>query len=163
MHNLSYTEYSIITESLDSDVGEVKRDTDLETMAKFSLPSNVADSVQALYTDAMDDNNLRLIKLKNSDGDIEYHVHNQTMMSGKSGNESKRGFLHALKIIHDDAKDELAKGNRIILQSLSNDQHSKYKLLAHRIAIRNGRTVKNGGLKPFTSNPFVKGPTLVIE
>ena len=162
--SLSYHDYSAIVESLDSNAGEVKRDEDLEMMAKFSLPSNLADSVKVMYNDDMDKNNLRLVKLQNHEGNTEYHIHNTTMMSGKSGNQSKLGFLGALKIMHNDALGELAQGKKVVLQTLAgSDQYEKYKLIANRLANRAGKKVHEGGLKPFVSNPFLKGPTLIIE
>lgn len=161
---ISYHDYSLISEALDSFPKEVKRDEGLEQMAKFSVPSNISDSLKVLYTDDMEKNNLRLIKLQNHDGDIEYHLHNTSMMAGKSTNSSKRGFLDALNIIHHDATNELGNGKKVVLQTFAgNENFPKYKMLAQRIATRAGKTLRDGGMKPLTSNPFIKGPTIIIE
>jgi len=160
----TYAEISELRESLDSSEEAVHRDSDLEQMAKYSVPSDLSKHVKVMYTDDMDKNNLRLIKLQNHEGHIEYHIHNQSVMFGKSGNESKLGFISTLKLIHNDGAAELASGKKIVLQTLpGSPQHAKFHFIANRLAAKAGKTVRDGGIKPFTSNPHVQGPTIVIE
>jgi hypothetical protein len=113
----------------------------------------------------MDDNNLRLIKFKNQQGEVEYHIHNMTMMPGlKSDNVSKLGFMSIAKMIHQDGLKEIEKGNTLRFQSVEGShQHAKYKSIIERIAKTAGKTVKHVGLKPITSAPFLRGETMLIE
>lgn len=164
MNTLPYSEYSIIVESIDSDVGPIHRDNDLENMARMSLHKDVANSVQVLYNDAMDKHNLRLIKLQNPEGNIEYHIHNNDMFGARHAEPNRTAMLHTLNLIHNDAKHEVAQGKKIVLQTLpDSDLMPKFKVIAHRLALRSGKRVRDTGMKPFTSNPHIQGPTLTIE
>ena len=162
---LTYAEFVELTESFDIDVGEVKRDPGLEVMAKFMLPEESHDSVRVMYNHHMDANNLRLIKFKNGEGQIEYHIHNNEMMPGfKSGNVSKLGFMSAAKLIHDDGMKELAAGNPLRFQSVEgSDQHAKYVAMIERLAHKAGRSVKHIGMQPITSAPFMQGETILVQ
>ena len=134
-------------------------------MAKMSLPKSIGDTVQVMHTPDMEKNNLRLLKLHNADGNVEYHIHNTTLpFGGKSDNVNPRGFLDTLALMHSDAKKELESGRKIVLQTLPDDENfHKFKIFAHRLSLRHGRTVKDIGMTPITSFPAIKGPTLVIE
>lgn len=162
---LSFSDYSMLVESLDLDVGEVKNDPGMERMAKSMLHPSMADSVSVTYNKHMDDNNLRLIKFKNPQGQVEYHIHNTTMMPGlKSDNVSKLGFMSIAKMIHQDGLKEIEKGNTLRFQSVEGShQHAKYKSIIERIAKTAGKTVKHAGLLPITSAPFLRGETMLIE
>lgn len=163
--SLSFTDYSMLIESLNLDIGEVKNDPELELIARSMLPKTISSTVSATYNKHMADNNLRLIKFQNEDGHIEYHIRNTKMMLAfKSDNVSKLGFMSVVKMIHHDALSELAKGNTIRFQSLKDSpQHAKYKSIIERIAKTAGKTVKHVGLKPITSAPFLRGETMLIE
>lgn len=162
---LKYSEFVELTESLDIDVGDIKRDSGLEMMSRLMLPESTHDSIRVLYNKHMDDNNLRLIKFKNDHGQIEYHIHNTAMMPGfKSGNISKLGFMSAAKMIHDDGTKELAAGNHLRFQSVDgSDQHAKYVAMIERLAAKSGRTVKHVGVLPITSAPFMQGETILVQ
>ena len=162
---LTYADFVELTESLDIDVGEVKRDPSLEMMAKMMLPDESHDSARVMYNKHMNDNNLRLIKFKNPEGQVEYHVHNNQMMPGfKSGNVSKLGFMSVAKIIHDDGMKELEAGHPLRFQSVEgSDQHAKYVAMIDRLASKAGRTVKHIGMKPITSAPFLQGETILVQ
>lgn len=164
MTTLPYSEYSYILESIDTELGYVKHDDVLENIAKMSLPTSIADSVQVMYTDPMDKHELRVIKLKNHDGNIEYHIHNNNMFNARQGDVSRHALADTLNLIHHDAKHESTNGNKIVLQTLpDSDLMPRFKLIAHRLALRSGKRVVDTGMKPFTSNPHVQGPTLTIE
>ena len=161
---LSLKEYTFLTESLDSDPGEIHRDDTLEQFAKFSLPESSHNSIRAFYTDKMDDNNLRLIKFEHPTGSVEYHVHSYDTMPGeKSGHESKMGFLHALKLIYSDAKNEVDNGKSIILQTPFKDQFDRYMFMAKKLASKHNKTVSDIGQTPITTAPFMTGHTLKIN
>lgn len=164
-NNFSFKEYTTLAESLDSKVGTLHRDEDLEIMAKMSLPTIPAKSVSVLYTDRMNDSNLRLIKFYNNEDNVEYHIHNQENPMGSTNPKNRGGLIDALKIIHHDAKNEIFNNHRkIVLQTFpGSPHHQSFQSIAKHIAAKYGRTVSDGGLKPFTTNPFFKGPTIVIE
>lgn len=163
--SLTFAEHSMITESLDLSIGLVQRDHDLERMVKTMLPSETHNSVQVMYNDHMNDNNLRLIKFKNPEGQIEYHIHNTSMMPGlKSGNVSKLGFMSVAKMIHDDGIKELAAGNPLRFQSVQGSpQHAKYVNVIERIAKKAGKQVNHIGVHPITSAPFLSGEVMLVQ
>lgn len=165
MTNLTFSEYRELTESLDLDVGEVKRDHDMEQFAQMMVSPDAESSVRVLYNKHMHDNDLRVIKFKSDDDSIEYHIHNHGVMPGaKSGNTSKLGLLSCIKIMHDDAKKELEAGNTIKLQTnLGSPHFEKFKVIAKKLADAAGKQVVDGGIKPITTAPFMKGPVLLIK
>jgi hypothetical protein len=162
---LTYKEFASINESLNMDVGKVHRDHPLEMLAKLMLPETSHPTVMSMYNDHMDKNDLRILKFKNNNGHIEYHIHSNSVFPGtKSTNESKLGFMSAVKLIHHDASTELEKGNPIALQSIEGShQYEKYKEIASRLATKAGKTVKDVGIHPLSSAPFLRGPMLVVE
>lgn len=163
--SLTFSEYCMITESIDLDVGQISRDVQLEQMVKQQLPAETHESVQVTYNQHMDNNNLRLIKFKNSMGQIEYHIHNTSMMPGlKSGNVSKLGFMSVAKMIHDDGAKEIAAGNPLRFQSVEGSpQHAKYVNVIDRIAKKAGREVQHAGIHPITSAPFLRGEVMIVQ
>lgn len=163
--SLTFAEYCMITESIDLDVGQISRDVQLEQMVKQQLPAETHESVQVTYNQHMDNNNLRLIKFKNSLGQIEYHIHNISMMPGlKSGNVSKLGFMSVAKMIHDDGAKEIAAGNPLRFQSVEGSpQHAKYVNVIERIAKKAGREVQHAGIHPITSAPFLRGEVMIVQ
>jgi hypothetical protein len=161
---LRFCEYTELLESLDLDVGTLNRDKQLEEFAKFSLPEESHDSIRAYYNQHMDATNLRLIKFEHPEGTVEYHLHSNELMPGtKSTNPSKKAFLSALKILHDDAKNEVDAGKSVKIQTMSKDQFAKYHMIASRLAKSAGRTVTDAGFQPLTTAPFMKGFTLTID
>lgn len=163
--SLTFSEYCTITESIDLDVGQISRDVQLEQMVKQQLPAETHESVQVTYNQHMDNNNLRLIKFKNPLGQIEYHIHNTSMMPGlKSGNVSKLGFMSVAKMIHDDGAKEIAAGNPLRFQSVEGSpQHAKYVNVIERIAKKAGREVQHAGIHPITSAPFLRGEVMIVQ
>lgn len=163
--SLTFSEYCTITESIDLDVGQISRDVQLEQMVKQQLPAETHESVQVTYNQHMDNNNLRLIKFKNPEGQIEYHIHNTSMMPGlKSGNVSKLGFMSVAKMIHDDGAKEIAAGNPLRFQSVEGSpQHAKYVNVIERIAKKAGREVQHAGIHPITSAPFLRGEVMIVQ
>lgn len=163
--HLSFSDYSIVTEALNLDIGDVHRDSHMETLAKMLLPQESHDTLRVLYNQHMKDNDLRVIKFKNPDGHIEYHIHNMQMMPGlKSSNISKLGFMSAAKLIHDDGLSELERGNTLHFQGLEGShQNAKYKSMIDRLAERAGRRVIDAGVKPITTAPFLRGRTYLVE
>lgn len=160
---LTLNEYTFLSESLDSDTGPIHRDDTLEQFAKFSLPEDSHNSIRAYYNDTMDNNNLRLIKFEHPTGSVEYHLHSYDTMPGeKSGHNSKIGFLHALKLIYSDAKDEVNNGKSIVLQTPFKDQFDRYMFIANKLAKRHNRTVEDIGQQPLTTAPFMTGHTIKI-
>jgi proline racemase len=162
---VTFQEYVNLAESLDIEPGTIKRDSMLENMVKFSLNQSMHDSIQVLYNDHMDANGLRLIKFKNPEGQVEYHIHNNQVFPGtKSDNTSKLGFLSAAKIIYDDASKELGMGNPIRFQSIDGShQHEKYSSMINRLASKHGKTVSNLGSIPLTSAPFIRGEAILVS
>lgn len=163
--SLKFSEFAMISESLDLDIGDIQRDTALENAAKMSLPEEVHDTIRVLYNKHMNDNNLRLIKFKNTDGQIEYHVHNTEMQPGfKSNNVSKLGFMSVSKLIHDDGSNEIDNGNVLRFQSVEHSpQHAKYVNLIERIAKKAGKQVTHAGIQPITSAPFLRGEVILVH
>jgi hypothetical protein len=162
---LSFTDYNVLMESLDRPAGELYRDTQLEPWVQMMLPEKSHDSVRVVYTADMENNGLRLIKFKNKAGHVEYHIHNTGAWPGTSPvMVTPKGFMDTVKIIHDDALGELNAGNKVALQSIEgSSQHAKYTAIAHRLARRSGRKVRDLGIKPISSYPGLKGPMLLIE
>jgi hypothetical protein len=163
--HLSFSDYSLVTEALDLDIGDVKRDHQMETLAKMLLPTESHDSLRVLYNHHMKDNDLRVIKFKNPEGHVEYHIHNMQMMPGlKSSNVSKLGFMSAARLIHDDGLSELNQGNSLHFQGLEGSpQNAKYKNIIDRLAAKSGRKVTDAGIKPITTAPFLRGQTYLVE
>ena len=129
------------------------------------LPPESHDSLRVLYNQHMKDNDLRVIKFKNPEGHVEYHIHNMYMMPGfKSSNMSKLGFMSAAKLIHDDGSAELDRGNTLHFQGLEGSpQNAKYKAIIDRLAAKSGRKVTDAGIHPITTAPFLRGQTYLVE
>lgn len=165
MTDVTFREYRQLTESLDLDVGQIKRDSQMEEFAKMMLPEELHDSVRVYYNKHMHDSDLRLIRFKAPDGNIEYHIHNHSVFPGmKSDNTSKLGLLSTIKIMHDDASKELAAGNDIKLQTNDGSQHfDKFKVIAKKLANAAGKKVVDAGVHPLTTAPFMRGPVLLIK
>lgn len=163
--HLSFSEYSLVTESLNLELGDVHRDPQMETLAKMLLPPESHDSLRVLYNQHMKDNDLRVIKFKNPEGHVEYHIHNMYMMPGlKSSNMSKLGFMSAAKLIHDDGLAEIDRGNTLHFQGLDGSpQNAKYKAIIDRLASKAGRKVTDAGVHPITTAPFLRGQTYLVE
>lgn len=164
-NHLSFSDYAIVTEALNLDIGDVQRDHQMETLAKMLLPKESHDSLRVLYNHHMKDNDLRVIKFKNPEGHVEYHIHNMQMMPGlKSSNVSKLGFMSAARLIHDDGLSELNQGNSLHFQGLEGSpQNAKYKNIIDRLAAKAGRKVTDAGIKPITTAPFLNGQTYLVE
>lgn len=163
--HLKFSEFQILQEALDSDLGDIHRDEPLENLAKMALEPESRDSVRVMYNNHMLNNDIRVIKFKNTSGHVEYHVHsNSTFPGAKASNESNRGFLSAVKLIHDDGLKELSAGNPVALHSVAgSDQYPKYKAIATRLAQKANRAVHELGNRPLSSMPFFEGPVLLIK
>lgn len=164
-NRIVFKDYLYIEESMNIDLGTVHRDEPLESFARMSLPDETHDSIRALYTDHMDKTNTRVIKFKNTEGRIEYHLHSYDVHPfSKSTNESKAGFQSALRLIHDDAKTELDNGNEIHLQTIEgSDREKAIKSIATRLASRSGAKIEDVGSKALSTAPFLSGSTYIIS
>lgn len=165
MTKTTYKEYCYVEESVNVDIGDIHRDEALETFAKFSLPDHLHDSVKAMYNDKMDKTSLRVIKMHNNEGRVEYHIHSYDVHPfSKSNNESKESFQHALKMIHDDAKSEIESGKEIQLQTIEgSERNNSIKAIAQRLAARANANFTDAGLKPLTTAPFLSGNAYIIS
>jgi hypothetical protein len=162
----TYSEFSYLFESFDEKLDPIKRDYELEQMAKFSVPEESQDSVKVFYTDSMDNNGLRVIKFSNPRNEIEYHIHKADhLYDGKPApSESNKSALSAMKLVYHDSKKEIDNNRKIFLQSLEGAElHDKFKSIANRLAAKHGKTVKDLGIMPITTAPFLHGPALIIE
>jgi hypothetical protein len=73
-------------------------------------------------------------------------------------------MLHTIKIIHDDAADQLVNHNRsVYIHAANSDHYSKYLQLGRRLAISNNRILKELGDQPYTTNPAQKGSAFIIR
>lgn len=118
-----------------------------------------------LSSDHMDKHKLKVLRLKNKNNEVEYHLMNFTGMLGElpKENQNTKALLHALKIIKDDSKFYIDKGSKIKLQSYSDDQHDVYKKLAnHLIKKYPNKLVKDMGHQPRLDGKG-ESPTLMIE
>lgn len=89
----------------------------------------------------------KIVRLKNSNGEIEYHItHDEHMGKLPPEHRDTKSFLHALKIINDDSKFYLENGNKIKLQAHNDEQHKVYQRLAkHLIKQHPNKTIKDAG------------------
>ena len=78
---------------------------------------------------------LAVLRLKNKNHEVEYHLINYSGVHGKlpAEKQNQKALLHSLKIIKDDSKSYLERGNKIKLQAATDDQHENYKKLSKHI------------------------------
>jgi hypothetical protein len=139
----------ILNEVLDSEF-EVHRDHERE--AEFN--SLLGDQIHPAHTKVMHSQHMlanghSVIKFMRPAGEfssktVEYHFHNR---NGEFHDHQldKKSMLHAIKIIHDDAVDQLNQHRVIKLQSETDDQHDVYMRLAKRLAAKTGKSVRDAG------------------
>ena len=139
----------VLNEVLDSEF-EVHHDHEFETELNSILGSQIHSAhTKVMHSDHMLQNGHSVIKLMRPAGEfssktVEYHFHNR---NGDFHNHQldKKSMLHAIKIIHDDAMNQLTHHRIIKLQSENDDQHDVYMRLAKRLADKTGKVVRDAG------------------
>lgn len=135
-----------MTEVLDSDF-KVHRDLNLEREINNYLGDKIhSGHTSVMYSDHMknDGPGTAIIKIMRRDPrQIEYHFH--SFGEFKNHKMDRKTSLHAMKIIHDDAKKHLAKGHKIALQAANDEQHQNYAKLGKRLADSSNRIIRDVG------------------
>lgn len=154
-----------ILESLNSKF-EIHHDKELENKLNFLLKDRVhSGHTAALYSDHMNQHNLKVLRFLNKDNEIEYCLHNDNHHPGSRLNpeeQNKTAALHAMKIINDDSFFYLSHGRKIKIQSANIDQHNLYKKFAkHLIRHKDDRKITDVGKTPSLSGEMTH--TLMIE
>ena len=135
---LSFSDFDFLTESLDAKF-EVLHDKDFENdINKHSRGRLYTGHTAVLQSDHMKEHGHSVVKLMNSDKEIEYHIHHNATAPGETAPIDRKSLGHTLKIIHDDAQIHLSKGHRIKIQTPNPDQYHKYKSLAHHMIKKSG-------------------------
>lgn len=126
----------ILLEVLDSKFN-TNRDSDAEKQINSYLGDKIHKGHTAIMqSDHMKDNNHSVLRLMNKNKEIEYHFLDN---SGNDFNDHKidnKSMLHAMKIIHDDSKSYLNRGNTIKFQARTKEQHDNYNSFAKKLLDR---------------------------
>jgi hypothetical protein len=139
---ISFSDFDFLTESLDAKF-EVRHDKDFENdINKHSRGRLYTGHTAVLQSDHMKEHGHSVVKLMNSDKEIEYHIHHRNTNPGERADIDRKSLIHTMKIIHDDAQTHLSKGHRIKISSGNDDQHEVYKKLAHHMVRKSGLNKK---------------------
>lgn len=162
---LKFKEF-LLFETLDS-----KFDVIHNKELKNIINNNIKDKIYPEHTavmssDHMNNKGIHVLRMMNKNNEIEYHLINQNKLPGEKLSEKDRDSkttLHAIKIIHDDAKFHLQHGRKIRIQSANLDQHKIYTSLANHL-IKNdpNRKVTQLGYQPRLDGEG-NSKTLVVE
>lgn len=131
---IGFTEF-LLLEVLDSQF-DVHHDLEFKNWMNGEYQHKIYPGHTAvMYSDHMKNNNMRVLRVKNKAGEVEYHLINLTGKLGKLSPEEQdnKSLLHALKIIKDDSKSYLNDGHKIKLQSHTDHQFVVYKRLANHL------------------------------
>lgn len=156
----------LIQESLDSKF-EIKHHKELKDYVNNSSKERIhPEHTAVMSSEHMQKNGMHVLRIMNKDNEIEYHLLNTGAIPGKKLSKEKqdnKATLHAMKIIHDDAKFHLGHGRKIKIQSANERQHKIYTGIANHL-IRNDpdRKITQLGMQPRTDGEG-KARTLMIE
>lgn len=139
---------SLLTEVLDSDF-TINRNEGIQRVINNQLGSKVFPGHTAVMSsEHMQRHGLHVLRLKNRNHEVEYHLINFTHEAGRLPPEQQnsRALMHGLKIIKDDAERYASSGHKIKLQAATDSQHQVYKKLAtHLVKNHPGKTVRDAG------------------
>jgi len=139
---LSFYDFDFLVESLDSEF-EVHHDKDFENEINNNSHGRLyTGHTNVLHSDHMKHHGHAVVKLMNSNKEIEYHIHHRNTYPGESAPVDRKSLMHTVKIIHDDAQKHLSKGHKIKISSGNDDQHEVYKKLAHHMVRKSGLNKK---------------------
>ncbi len=128
-----------ITESLLLEILDSKFNVNHHKDEKDFINNMLGNKIHSAHTAVMSsdhtlEHKVKVLRLKNHRGEIEYHIlHDEHMGKLPPEQRDTKTFLHALKIINDDSKFYLDRGNTIKLQAHNDDQHKVYKRLANHL------------------------------
>jgi hypothetical protein len=95
---------------------------------------------------------------------MEYHIHNENSRPGVHVEPDRKSILHAIKIIHDDASEQIKDYNRsIFIHAANSEQYLKYLQLGRRLALKHNQKLKELGMLPYTTDNTKSGPAFVIR
>lgn len=118
-----------------------------------------------MTSEHMRKHDLAVLRMKNKNQEVEYHLLNFTGVVGDLPPEKRntKALLHCLKIIKDDSKSYIERGSKIKLQSATKEQHENYKKLASNILKQfPEKSIKDVGEQDRTDGTG-KSKTLMIE
>ena len=121
-----------ICEILDSEF-DIHRDEHLEKELNNHLDGKIHKSfTRVFHSDHMKNNGHSILRLMRPKHIVEYHF----LTTGKFEDHKldKKSMLHSMKIINDDATEQLKHHRKIHLQAHTDKQHENYKRLAEYIA-----------------------------
>lgn len=160
-----FLQESLLLEVLNSEF-TVNHNKDLKNTINNFLQDRIHSGHTAVMSsDHMDKHNLAVVRLKNHRGEIEYHLFNFTGTIGTLPKEKQnvKALLHGLKIIKDDSRHYMERGNKIKLQSATDEQHINYQRLAnHMIRDYPNKTVNDVGKQERTDG-LGSSNTIMIE
>ena len=154
-----------IVEVLDSEFQvrhseSLKKEINKQNQGKI-YPAHTA----AISSDHMKSKGLHVVRIMNNNHEIEYHLLNLNLKGGgklPNDKQDKKATLHAIKIIHDDAKFHLNQGRNIRIQSANSRQHKIYTGIAnHLIKDYPTRKITQLGMQPRIDGE--EAETLIIE
>ncbi len=155
----------LLLEVLDSEFS-VNHDTHFKNWINNELKDKIYPGHTAVMgSDHMIKHGLSVLRLKNADNHIEYHILNSKNELGSLPKEkqNKKALLHALKIIHDDSKSYMERGDKIKLQAHDDHQYGVYKKIATNMikGFDNKKVTETGKQPRLDGGP--DSETLVIE
>lgn len=160
-----FIQEEFLLEILDSKF-TVNHDENLKSLVNRKLKDKIHGSHTAIMSsDHMDKFGIKVMRLKNHKNEIEYHILNTKHDLGKLDKEHQdtKSMIHALKIIHDDAKFYIDNSNKIKLQSSTPEQHKAYQKIAkHMIKGYGNKNISDVGLTKRLDGEG-ESPTLMIE
>jgi hypothetical protein len=135
----------ILIEILDSTF-QVHHDETIKNTINSQLGSKVYPAhTRVMHSDHMKEQGHSVLRIMNHKRQVEYHF---LQRDGNFDNHTfdRKSMHHALKIIHDDAKETLKSGKSVALQARTEEQHHNYGKLANRLVKSlEGKKVKDVG------------------
>lgn len=162
---MKFSEYSFLVESLDSEFVIHENPRHVEFLNSFLGSKIVPVHTKSFHSDVMARNGLHIARIMDAKHKhIEYHLHSFNGAPGAVVEPNRKSMVHAIKIIHDDALDQIKKhGRKVLIQAASDQQYNRYKGIADHIAKKTGRKITELGNISNTSNPNQKLPAFLIE
>lgn len=157
---------NLVQESLDSKF-DIKHHKELKDYVNNTSKAKIyPEHTAVMGSEHMQKQGMHVLRIMNKENEIEYHILNTGATPGKKLDTDKRdnkATLHAMKIIHDDAKFHLGQGRKVKIQSANDRQHKIYTGIANHL-IKNDpdRKVSQLGMQPKTDGDG-KAKTLMIE
>ena len=157
---------TLIVESLDTKF-KVHHDDFIKSMVNAQCGDRVYPAhTDAMYSDEMENHGTAVVRLKNKNKEVEYHLHSVDTLPGQSKDkehQSTTAMLHAIKIIHDDAKKQVELGHKIRFQSATPRQHKIYHSIAKKLVKdKPERKVTDAGIQDRIDG-FGKAQTIMVE